>query len=192
MTSAEEDLSQYYFEEEEEIICGKPIPSITEEYVEDYPSVVDRFFTRYYYLRPGSCGEDYVVLFHSNRVCLICLAPSHIARSKGITSISFDVGNVDRSLNQVKGKGKKGGMVLQEDSTLAVVTCEDGSTYKIPSCVRGKLIEVNERVVKDPQLLNIEGDGYIAIVLPKPENCDDIKNSLLTQEQYDNRNSNKE
>lgn len=174
----------FYFEQEKEEICGLPVSSITEEYVEDNPSIVDRYYTRFYYIKPGAREEPYLVLFHSNRICLICVAPEHPVLKSGIKDISFDIGNMDRSQNQVSGKGKKGGMALQQDSTLAILTGKDDQTYKVPSCVKGKLIEVNSRIIKNPNLMAEIGDGYLAIVLPKPENCDEIRASLLTEEKY--------
>ncbi|ALC46805.1 CG9288, partial [Drosophila busckii] len=177
-------LEDYYFEHEEQEICGQLVSPITNCYEENYPSVVDRFFTRYYYIKGNAA---YQVLYHSNRMCLICLAPAHPAYKEGIASVSYDVGNVDRSQNVVKGKAKKGGMILQAETTLALLTTDAGTTYKIPSCIRGKLVEVNMEWVAQPKLMekSSEGAGYFAILLPKIENCDDIKASLLTQEQYE-------
>ncbi|XP_017117218.1 protein Abitram [Drosophila elegans] len=183
---SEDPLDPFYFEHEEQVICGQSVSPITDGYQEDYPSVVDRFFTRYYYFK----GEvPYQVLYHSNRICLICLAPDHPGPGQGISSVNFDIGNVDRSQNVVKGKGKKGGMILQPESTLALLTTESGETYKVPSCIRGKLVEVNTALVEEPKLLEQlpEGAGFFAILLPKIENCDAIKASLLTQEQYEAR-----
>ncbi|XP_037953740.1 protein Abitram [Teleopsis dalmanni] len=182
-------LEQYYYVHEPELICGVEVPSIVDDYVEDHPSLVDRFFTRYYYIKSGANPTPYKVLFHSNRVCLICLAPEHPALKEGISSINFDIGNINRSKNSVKGKGKKGGMVLQADSTLALLTTVTGKTYKIPSCVRSKLIEVNTNLVNNPSLFSTakEGEDYLAIVLPKPEHCDEIKEGLLTQTQYEEK-----
>lgn len=179
------ELESYYLEEEAQIICGEKIRSIVEDYVEDYPSTVDRFFTRYYCVQPGKENEPHQVLFHSNRICLIALAPDHVAFQKGIKAITFEVGKVDRSQNQVSGKKKSGGMILQMDSTLALVTCQDGSVYKVRGCVQGKLVEVNQRVVQDLDLLRQEGDGYVAIVMPKPEQCETIKQKLIAQESYE-------
>ncbi|XP_030370654.1 protein Abitram [Scaptodrosophila lebanonensis] len=184
----EDPFEQYYFKEEEQQICGRPVSPITKNYDENYPSVVDRFFTRYYYLKTsGGKQAPFQVLYHSNRICLICLAPSHPAFAEGIASVNFDVGNVDRSQNVVKGKAKRGGMVLQADSTLALLTTEKGNVYKIPSCIRGKLVEVHTELIAQPKLLEQaeEGAGYFAILLPKIENCDDIKASLMTHADYE-------
>ncbi|XP_017873331.1 PREDICTED: FAM206 family protein CG9288 [Drosophila arizonae] len=182
---AEEDpFAPYYFQHEEQKICGELVSPITDWYDPNYPSVVDRFFTRYYYIKGGA---PYQVLYHSNRICLICLAPTHPAYAEGIASVSYDVGNMDRSQNVVKGKAKKGGMILQEDTTLALLTTETGTVYKIPSCIRGKLVEVNTALQTDAKQLHqaAEGAGYFAILLPKIENCSDIISNLLTQQQYD-------
>jgi hypothetical protein len=178
------DISDYYLKEEPEFICGIKVPSITEWYVDNHPSVVDRFFTRFYRPKPGRTDEDHLVLFHSNRICLVGLAPTHIAFKKGIKSINYDIGNLDRSKNEVKGKGKKGGMILQPTSCLALVKCLDDSEYKVDSCITGKLIETNSRLDGNIEKLSVEGDGYVAIILPKPEHCDALKTSLLTEEQY--------
>ncbi|KAL9900776.1 protein Abitram [Glossina fuscipes fuscipes] len=182
-----DQLAAYYYQDEEQVICGQVIPSITEDYKDtEFPSMVDRFFTRYYYLKKGADLAPYKVLFHSNRVCLICLANEHPAFTEGIASVNFDIGHSDRSKNAVKGKAKKGGMVLQADSTLALLTTKTSKVYKIPSCVRSKLIEVNVDLQTCCEKLQApEGEGFIAIVLPKPEHCEEIKAGLMTQEQYD-------
>lgn len=177
-------LSDYYFDEPPHIICGLTVPSIVNDFNADCPSVVDRFFSKYYYRLPDTEDEDHLILFHSNRVCLVGLAPSHIALEKGITAVNYNIGNCDRSMNVCSGKGKKGAMNLQPPSALAILTCRDGSEYKVLSCVTAKLIEVNGNIAERPELLAIPGDGYVAVCLPKPENCEAIKAGLLSVDQY--------
>ncbi|XP_055615464.1 protein Abitram [Toxorhynchites rutilus septentrionalis] len=179
------DLESYYLQEEPQIICGETVPSIVEDYAVNYPSIVDRFFTRYYYVYPGKEDEPHLVLFHSNRICLIGLKPGHVAFKLGIESVSFEVGRIDRSQNHVSGKKKSGGMIVQADSTLALITCKDGSVYKVRGCVQGKLVEVNQNVTRDLELLGTEGEGYIAVVMPKPEQCETIKGKLRTHLESD-------
>lgn len=176
-------MEKYYLNEEDYDVG---VPSITTFYKGEYPGVVDRYFTRFYHKKTSDEkeNEDHVVLFHSNRLCLIGLAKSHVAFTKGITGISFNIGNCDRSLNQVKGKHKKGGMNLQPTTTLALITCKDGSEYKVVSCITGKLLETNDRLESNLEKLSIEGTGYIAVVLCKPENCDKIKSSLVSENDY--------
>jgi hypothetical protein len=176
-------MEEYYLNENE---YDEGVPSITTYYKGEYPDVVDRYFTRYYHQKKSVNGdnEDHLVLLHSNRLCLVGLAKSHIAFTKGIVSVNYKIGNSDRSLNVVKGKHKKGGMNLQPDTALAVVKCQDGSEYKVVSCMMGKLIETNERIEKDVQILSVDGAGYIGVLMCKPENSEKIKNSLTTQKDY--------
>lgn len=178
-----------YFEEPNQILCGMKVPHIYEEKAEEsHRPIVDRYYTRYYFVRPEEPDQDHLVLMHSNRICLIGLAPNHVAFTKDITAVDYNIGNCDRSENRVKGKSKKGGMALQPTSALAMVQCADGAEYKVFSCVTGKLVEVNEMLVSQPklakELLPREGDGFIAIVLPKIDMVEAIKGSLLTEEQY--------
>lgn len=185
------DLSEFFFKPEPEIICGNVVPPITEYFKADHPSAIERFFTKYYYCRDDAIDEMHSILFHSNRICLIGLDKQHVAVAKGITSINFDIGNCDRSKNQVSGKGKRGAMNLQPLSTLAIVTCAGGSEYKVISTITGKLVEVNERLHENPKLIGIDGDGYIAVVLPKIEKCADIKSQLISEEEYKAKLNNK-
>lgn len=191
------ELSDYYFNDEPEIICGQEVSSILsfDINIDNFPSIVDRFFTKYYHRKTTiiddqQLNEDHMILFHSNRICLICLSPKHIAFKKGIESVNFAIGNIDRTQNKVIGKSKKGAMNLQPSSSIAAITCKDGSEYKIISCITGKLLQVNEKLINEPQLLlSVDGgDGFVAICLPKLENCNLIKETLLTQEQYDKEN----
>lgn len=185
MTKTTSTESTTFFNEPNQILCGITVPHIFEENAENqHKSIVDRYYTRYYFVREDAPAEDHLVLIHSNRICLIGLAPNHAALQKVITGVDFNIGNCDRSDNKVKGKSKKGAMALQPTSALAMVNCSDGSQYKVFSCITGKLVEINESLEKTTSVLAQEGDGYIAIVLPKIDNMNAIKESLLTEGQY--------
>lgn len=175
-----------WYEPEVMVIGDVKVPSILDDFIDNHPSIVDRFYTKLYSLPDGEPAEPHQILFHSNRICLVGLAKEHVAFKKGIRSVSFEVGKIDRSENKVSGRKKKGGMVLQADTVLALVTCEDDSVYSLRSCVQGKLIEVNNRITSKPEILSIEGEGYVAIVMPKLENCAALKEKLLSVEAYQN------
>lgn len=184
---ADVNLEQYYFNPESEVICGEVVPSIDKSHsfdYDNYPSVVERYYTKYYYFRNDDINEAHTLINHSNGICLIGLADTHIAVKKGIKSITFDVGNFDRSKNKVSGKGKKGAMMLQATSILAIVTCEDDSTYRISSTIQGKLVEVNEHLLTNAKLIGQDGHGYVAVVLPKLEKCKEQLEKLITEEEY--------
>lgn len=185
--ATDSDLEEYYFNPEPEIIAGELVPPITESHNFDYdtyPSVVERYFTKYYYFRNDNIDEAHTLLHHSNGICLVGLADTHVAIKKGIKSITYDIGNFDRSKNQVVGKGKRGAMNLQTTSVVAMITCEDDSTYRINSVMQGKLVEVNDRLPQNPKLIGTDGDGYVAVVLPKLGKCKELLAELVTEEEY--------
>lgn len=187
---ADSNLEEYYFNPEPEIICGELVPSIEDSHdydVNNYPSFVDRYYARHYYFRNDDIDEAHVILSHSNGICLVGLAENHIAIKKGIKSMTYDVGNFDRSKNKVTGKGKKGAMNLQPNSCLAIVTCDDDSTYRISSTIQGKLIETNDYLPENPKLMAKLGDGYVAVILPKLQKGKDQLATLANEEEYQAR-----
>ncbi|XP_069769391.1 protein Abitram isoform X2 [Narcine bancroftii] len=157
-----------------------------------FPSVVDRYFTRWYKTDvKGKAFEDHCILQHSNRICVITVAESHpvIESAKNIKRISYQISaNCSRLQNKVSGKSKRGGQFLTELAPLCRITCEDGEEYTIYSCIRGRLLEVNENILQHPSLLQEKPstEGYIAVVLPKFEESKSITQDLISQEMYAN------
>jgi len=47
----------------------------------------------------------------------------------------------------------QGAQMMSEQGVLCVVQCTDGTEYPMYSCIKGKLVEVNERLASHPQLL---------------------------------------
>ncbi|XP_066998845.1 protein Abitram [Anabrus simplex] len=155
-----------------------------------YQSVTERYYTPRYVLDAGNKkGEDHCILFHSNRICLITLAESHpiIKEKKSIVKIDFHVStNVDRLKNKVTGKGKHGAQFLQASSPLCFIECTDNTKYTVYSCIKGKLVEMNDALIENPKLLidKPSAEGYIAIVLPNITNSEQQKEEMLTREDY--------
>lgn len=159
------------------------------EYNGYFPTVTDRYLTPYYKLNVQSPGDDICIRIHSNRICMLSLAPSHIILQgdKDITKVNFKVSDkLDRSLNKVSGKGKHGAQPLQTNSNICSISCSDGQTYMIKCCMIGKLVEVNEMLLENPRLLRNppHKGGYLAIILPNLRLLENLRQSLLTQEQY--------
>ncbi|XP_022087708.1 protein Simiate-like [Acanthaster planci] len=156
-----------------------------------YPSVVERYYTTRYKIDVnGKSCEDFCVLKHSNKVCLVTIAKGHplLRENKQIQKVDFQVGaSTNRMKNKVIGKRKKGGQWLNQTAELCKVTCSDSTCYTMYSCISAKLIEVNETLLENPQLIQTKpcGEGYIAIVLPKLGGCDLQMDKLLTPAQYE-------
>lgn len=157
-----------------------------------FKSVEDRYYSRYYHADEN--GQDQVVLVHSNRICLVSLAKSHpvIKEQKAIKKLDFHVSeNCNRLKNKVSGKGKKGGQGLDERSILCFIECETGEKYSIRSCVKGKLVGINQKVVENPKLIleKSPGEAHLAIILTKiPDGITDLKERLMTEEAYLQKN----
>ncbi|XP_011883097.1 PREDICTED: protein Simiate [Vollenhovia emeryi] len=154
-----------------------------------FPTITDRYFTPYYKVDVQSPGDDMCVWIHSNRICMLSLAPSHVILQddKGIEKVDFKVSDkLDRLLNKVSGKGKHGAQPLQTNSNVCTISCLDGQKYVIKCCMIGKLVEVNEALSEDPQLLREppHKGGYLAIILPNIKLLDSLKRSLLTRDEY--------
>ncbi|XP_029174841.1 protein Abitram [Nylanderia fulva] len=159
------------------------------EYNGYLPTVTDRYFTPYYKINVQSPGDDICIRIHSNRICMLSLAPSHVIlqNDKDITKVNFKVSDkLDRSQNKVSGKGKHGAQPLQTNSNICSISCSDGQTYMIKCCMIGKLVEVNELLMENPRLLKNppHKGGYLAIILQNLKFLDNLKQSLLTHEQY--------
>lgn len=148
---------------------------VIEESVDLQSQPVD-FLQRYYECRymldHRQPGHDYRLLFHSNGVVALMLAPSHalVAGAATVTGIDFQVTeHTNRLENKVSGKGKRGAQQVTAAAPLFCVTCADGSRHVIPACVNGKLVQLNERLHSEPQLLVTDsgGEGFVALILPK-------------------------
>lgn len=193
----EEEKSLSNNDEDDSLFPFPPDNDITDmlegvKYHGSFPTITDRYFTAYYKLNVQSPADDICILMHSNRVCMLSLAPSHAALQSDteIVKVDFKVSNkLDRVLNKVSGKSKHGAQPLQANSNICIITCSDGKTYIIKCCIIGKLVEVNESLLGNPKLLlePPHKGGYLAIVLPNIKLLDKMKEPLLTREQYDSK-----
>lgn len=151
------------------------------------PSSVQTNFVSYFapdFVKPG---HDQYVYRHANGLCVIGLARTHVAFKDegGITVVDFNVGKSDRSGIKVTGKRKKNAQHFESNTALCKV-CTQNDSYTVRCCVKGSLLEVNDRLIKQPELLNSSADreGYIAIIMPKPADWLKVKASLLGLEEY--------
>lgn len=154
-----------------------------------YKSFSERYYTPRYCLDLAHQGEDYCILFHSNRISVVTLAPSHplLLNKKTVKSVSFQVSdNINRLDNKVSGKAKHGAQMLNPASPLLIVECTDSTKYTIRSPVPGKLVEVNDELINKPSLLSDcpTDKGFIAIILLPIPLSERYRNEMLTPEQY--------
>ncbi|XP_059460411.1 uncharacterized protein LOC132189667 [Corylus avellana] len=151
------------------------------------PTAVESNFVSYFAPDLMKPGHDQYVYRHANGLCVIGLAPAHVAFKDqgGITAVDFNVGKSDRSVIKVTGKRKKNAQHFEPNTALCKV-CTNDASYIVRCCVKGSLLEVNDRLIEQPGLLNSLADreGYIAIIMPKPADWLKIKGSFLGLEEY--------
>ncbi|CAA6673517.1 unnamed protein product [Spirodela intermedia] len=136
------------------------------------------------FLKPG---HDQYIHRHANGLCVVGLAASHVALKEegGVTGVDFNVGRSDRSEKKVTGKRKRNALHFEPNSAICKVNTSSNS-YVVRCCVKGSLLEVNERLIKQPELLNSSADreGFIAIIMPKPADWLRLMASFLSREDY--------
>lgn len=169
--------------EEEDYDILDSIPDL-----DKFQSFTERYFSKRYIIDFNQIkNNDIMIMFHSNRIALLCLAPSHFFFKKDQEyKINFSAGKVDRLNNSVKGKSKKGGQCLVPNSVICKVEYSDGTSFDIPCGMKGTLVEVNEELIEHPELLKEmpDADGFIAVILSSIAISEATKNELLTHEQY--------
>ncbi|KAJ4753391.1 Single hybrid motif-containing protein [Rhynchospora pubera] len=151
------------------------------------PTAVEFNFSRYFLPDFTKPGHDQYIYRHANGLCVIGLAQAHVALKEegGVTAVDFNVGKSDRSELKVTGKRKRNAQHFESNSALCKV-CTNDNFYIVRCCVKGSLLEVNDRLIKQPGLLNSSADreGYVAIIMPKQGDWLKIKDSLLSYEDY--------
>ncbi|KAF6717550.1 Protein Simiate [Oryzias melastigma] len=158
------------------------------------PSIIDRYYTRWYRTDlKGQLCEDHCILQHSNRLCVVTLAETHPVLQNGrtIKSIDYQISNgCSRLNNKVSGKSKRGGQFLTDFAPLCRITfifycfCNLKAAF---SCIRGRLLEVNENILERPNLLleKPSTEGYIAVILPKFEESKSVTENLLSRKEFE-------
>ncbi|PWA49416.1 Single hybrid motif-containing protein [Artemisia annua] len=159
--------------------------------VDDLPikptSAIEFNFVTYFapdFMKPE---HDQYIYRHANGLCVIGMAAGHVAFKDegGVTSVDFNVGKSNRSEIKVTGKRKRNAQHFESNTALCKV-CTNNTFYIVRCCIKGSLLEVNERLIKQPELLNSAADreGYVAIIMPRPSDWLKAKDSFMTFDEY--------
>lgn len=148
---------------------------------------IERNYTQFFITDFLKERHDQYIYKHNNGLCVIGLAPTHVAldRNSSITAVDFNVGKQSRADMKVTGKRKNNARVLEPNSALCKVISND-ETYIVRCCVKGALLEVNERLANDPSLLRLKAatEGYVAILMPKPDDWKKAVATFLSSKEY--------
>ncbi|KAJ3663169.1 hypothetical protein Zmor_007475 [Zophobas morio] len=176
--------------DDEDIEIPSILDSITQQQIDEFRPFHERYFEKKYCTRftTDTVNLDTCVRIHTNKISLIYLSEKHsvIQNQQRLQSIDFQVSKkVNRLKNAMFGKGKRGAQLLQPDSILCHLETVDGARYPVHACVYGKLLEINSRVIKEPNfLLDDLNEGFLAIILPDLRRHEENVKSLKSVEEY--------
>lgn len=111
-------------------------------------------------------GDDSVLdaLVLENDICvLLCKEP---VRGAGKVVFPFNL-----TTEGVSGRMKKGAQVLKAGTKISTISLANGTTVNFTTPVGGKLLELNDRIIAEPSLLenSHDNEGFIAILYPDTE-----------------------
>jgi hypothetical protein len=138
------------------------------------PTFVERYYSIW---ERGAKEEDpgngTVLLVHNIGVGMATLGPQHAAVRKGVRATAFrlndgtmvpeatnpesDKYKVDLSRLSASGKGKKDAPLIKSRAVVGIMEFEDGSSLPLCCGVSGRVLEVNPRVLADPNLALEQG-----------------------------------
>ena len=110
----------------------------------------------------------------------------------GVASVDFSCGKGGKghqTNSAVSGKRKKGAKLLMDNSGVARLTDPAGRHWTARACVRGKLLELNERLIREPSLASEDptGAGYLAVVMPRAEDVEKLARTAMAPDAYAKR-----
>ncbi|CAF3329860.1 unnamed protein product [Rotaria socialis] len=150
-----------------------------------YPSVIERYYTKYYRTNVhNETNNDTLVLVHSNRVCVLMLSERHPILEKSLVINSIEsLANINQSMS---GKSKRGADYVQPNKLLYRIKCENNENFTICASIKGRLVELNDNIIKTPELLQrkAQGEGYLAILIPSLIDGENNLKVLTTEQDY--------
>jgi glycine cleavage system H lipoate-binding protein len=129
-----------------------------------YPTPLERQFNRYYH----KDSNQYAHLHKNKSVTMIGLAPNHPAVLEGVAKVEFSKA---AATNEALGKKKRGALGLRPETLICTLESKQGSIFQINARVNMDLVEINQRLLNQPELVSSdpEGAGFLCVGLIRLE-----------------------
>ena len=124
-----------------------------------------------------------------------------------LIGVDYELGGARKVASMPTGKRKRGGDIFNADDVVcrirAIASDEIGSDdhhhhhdtsdreeteliYEPRACIRGKVLEVNDSLldVPSPLMTHCGSNGYLCVLLPRDEDYEEAKRTMLTPAQY--------
>ena len=137
-----------------------------------YNDQIQRYFSKYY-LDKGQPNEQYIFI-HSNGIILCGIGLNNDILKKNISEII-----ILKQPTKITGKNKHGAHLLNINEYVIQIKADE-NTFNFCPKVKGKLLEVNQNLAKNPQLLkeSPEKNGFICLIQQEPSELENLKEKL--------------
>ena len=137
-----------------------------------YNDQIQRYFSKYY-LDKGQPNEQYIFI-HSNGIIMCGIGANNDILKKNISEII-----ALKQPTKITGKNKHGAHLLNATEYVIQIKADDNVFNFCPK-VRGKLLEVNQNLVKNQKLLleSPEKNGFVCLIQQEPGELENLKEKL--------------
>ena len=137
-----------------------------------YNDQVQRYFSKYY-LNKGEPNEQYVFI-HSNGIIMCGIGSNNEILKKNISEVI-----ILKQPSKITGKNKHGAHQLSPNEYVIQIKVDDNTINFCPK-VKGKLLEVNQNISKNPKLLieSPEKNGFVCLIQQEPSELEVLKEKL--------------
>ena len=137
-----------------------------------YNDQIQRYFSKYY-LDKDKPNEQYIFI-HSNGIIMCGLGKNNDILKKSISEVI-----ILKQLSKITGKNKHGAHQLSPNEYVIQIKADDNVINFCPK-IKGKLLEVNQNLVKNPKLLidSPEKNGFICLIQQEPNEVELLKEQL--------------
>ena len=137
-----------------------------------YNDQIQRYFSKYY-LDKDQPNEQYIFI-HSNGIIMCGLGKNNEILKKNISEVI-----ILKQLTKITGKNKHGAHQLSPNEYVIQIKADDNVINFCPK-IKGKLLEVNQNLVKNPKLLidSPEKNGFVCLIQQEPNEVELLKEKL--------------
>ena len=143
-----------------------------------YNDQIQRYFSKYY-LDKGQPNEQYIFI-HSNGIIMCGIGANNDILKKNVSEII-----ILKQPAKITGKNKHGAHLLNINEYIVQIKTDE-NTFNFCPKLRGKLLEVNQNLVKNPKLLleSPEKNGFICLIQQDPGDLEILKEKLGKPENF--------
>ena len=137
-----------------------------------YNDQIQRYFSKYY-LNKGESNEQYIFI-HSNGIIMCGIGANNDILKQNINEVI-----ILKQLAKITGKNKHGAHPLSPNEYVIQIKTDNNIINFCPK-IKGKLIEINQNLVKNPKLLieSPEKNGFICLIQKEPNDLVALKEKL--------------